>query len=474
MKIISEDTYSIGHLVLSYFGLAFVLMLRLFLLNLLCLQTLNIQHPSVLLFCFIITRNLIYYRLIAKASEHTNRIKIKVHEPVGSTDIKRKSQEVQGSINTNTSHDNLSMANQGEVDSYRHDDFEDELENDLSDDEYDLSGYYDDDEPSHNALHPLEKYSVKFSEDKNITIDITPRNLGHKVSELDTKHKKTEQERERELRLTLSVMSAGQLNGNSNCNVKVAEPNHEVSPNFTEEIHKSQKVVDKKNTQQKTKQTCESMVHKTEKAKCERRLASPERPKSALKTSSRSSTPVATVTVSYSDMEEVSDKKKMRKNKKLKEKDIVTMVQQTMLSDSEEEAEEDKKEEITPDKLEPWMPTKCISEPVKNYYEISRHASAMVMPVKVEKRDLHGQVYKTTKTLEFDELKPKETSIRSVIDNNQLLNAQNKEREKFVGLSESAISQLRNPQRPQSASLRRPVNQRIANDRARPASAKVK
>ena len=50
-----EDAYSSGHLVLSHLGLAFVLMLRPFFPELvMSTDLLSFEHPSVLLFYFIL------------------------------------------------------------------------------------------------------------------------------------------------------------------------------------------------------------------------------------------------------------------------------------------------------------------------------------------------------------------------------------------------------------------------------------
>ena len=51
----TEDAYSSGHLVLSHLGLAFVLMLRPFFPELvMSTDLLSFEHPSVLLFCFVL------------------------------------------------------------------------------------------------------------------------------------------------------------------------------------------------------------------------------------------------------------------------------------------------------------------------------------------------------------------------------------------------------------------------------------
>ena len=57
----TEDAYSSGHLVLSHLGLAFVLMLSSFFPELVMSMDLSsFEHPSVLLFCFIILQNYWY------------------------------------------------------------------------------------------------------------------------------------------------------------------------------------------------------------------------------------------------------------------------------------------------------------------------------------------------------------------------------------------------------------------------------
>ena len=54
----TEDAYSSGHLVLSHLGLAFVLMLIPFFPELvMSTDLLSFEHPSVLLFCLVITNN---------------------------------------------------------------------------------------------------------------------------------------------------------------------------------------------------------------------------------------------------------------------------------------------------------------------------------------------------------------------------------------------------------------------------------
>ncbi|KAK3088107.1 hypothetical protein FSP39_014759 [Pinctada imbricata] len=409
-------------------------------------------------------------RLIAKANEHTSSSASKhqnfpktenlMGEHTNSDKHKDKSKSRLQQTSTSISLDKLSVTNQEGTYSYLEEDFECNSQYDWSEDEEDLPEDFLKTAHLQNYQQPVEKHTVKFSEDKNVTIDITPRNQGHRVSQLDN----TSKNGDSDLKLALSFTSMAQLYPNKQCLKSVEDHG---AKRLIDSEHKTQGTVSSQHPKVLPEKESASVPNE----RCERRLSSPERPKSALKTSNRPSTPVTTVTVSYGDTEDVTEVKKTRRKKKMKEKDIITMVQQTSLSDSEGETKDKQTDGITPDKLEAWMPTKCVSEPIKNYYEISRHSGAMPVPIKMEIPEPASQVYKTTKTLEFDELKPKETSIRSVIDNNQLLNTQNKERQRFVGLPESSISQLRNMSRPSSASYtqRHPQNSNIK----RPASAKV-
>lgn len=321
------------------------------------------------------------------------------------------------------------------------DDENDDLEDDWDEELADLHH-----EESLPFVVPTEKTSVKFREDKNVTIDITPRNLGYKVADLDFHTKKKHiSPKDDELQSFLSVRSTGPTKS------QLAESNH--GNKHTAEVKSSQQSYTKKPRPLSSVLKNRTEVHDT---KCEKRLTQ-ERPKSA----NKPSTPVAMVTVAYSDMENAKKTSKSKSRKKHSEKDVITMVQ-TVQSESEDE--EDRKledgsgDKITPDKLESWMPTKCVSDPPKNYYELSRKSASVQSHVREVSPPSSSHVYKTTKTIEFDEYKPKETSIKSVIDNSALLKSRDKER--FVGLEEGGRlrARLSGEHPPHLTPKDRPVN----------------
>jgi hypothetical protein len=307
------------------------------------------------------------------------------------------------------------------------DDYDDDLEeDDWADELIDL--HHEEDPP---FIGPNEKASVKFREDRNITIDITPRNLGYKVADMEmhSKKKPTSLKNRDELKSVLSVRSTGPLRSH----VSLSEVNHDTK--HTVELRSSQQSY---TISQKPKSPVSALKQRTTvpEAECEKRLTQ-ERPKSG----NKPSTPVATVTVAYSDLEDI--KKVSKSRRKRPDKDVITMVE-AVLSDSEEEeniSDTGLADGITPDKLEPWMPTKCVSEPPKNYYELSRRSSSVQNHIRDPSPPASNQMFKTTKTIEFDEYRPKETSIKSVIDNNALLKS--RDRERFVGLDEESRSKVR-------------------------------
>lgn len=320
------------------------------------------------------------------------------------------------------------------------DDENDDLEDDWDEELADLHH-----EESLPFVVPNEKTSVKFREDKNVTIDITPRNLGYKVADLDFHTKKKHiSPKDDELQSFLSVRSTGPTKNH------LTEGNH--GNQHTAELKSSQQSYTKKPRPLSSVLKNRTEVHDT---KCEKRLTQ-ERPKSA----NKPSTPVAMVTVAYSDMEDAKKTSKSKSRKKNSEKNLITMVQ-TVQSESEDEdkkLQDGSEDKITPDKLESWMPTKCVSDPPKNYYELSRRSASVQSHVREPSPPSSSHVYKTTKTIEFDEYKPKETSIKSVIDNSALLKSRDKER--FIGLEEGGRPRVRptSEQPPHLTSKDRPVN----------------
>lgn len=307
------------------------------------------------------------------------------------------------------------------------DDYEDDLEEDDWVEEL-IDLHHEEDPP---FIGPNEKASVKFREDKNITIDITPRNLGYKVADMETHSKKkhTSPKSGDELKSLLSVRSTGPLRSH----ISLSEVNHDTK--HTVELKSSQQSY---TISKKPKSPCSALKHRMTVSETEsEKRVNQERPKSV----NKSSTPVATVTVAYSDLDDIKRVSKSRQ--KRSDKDVVTMVE-AVLSDSEEEKsiqETDHVDEITPDKLEPWMPTKCVSEPPKNYYELSRRSSSVQNHIRDPSPPTSSHMFKTTKTIEFDEYKPKETSIKNVIDNSTLLKS--RDRERFVGLDEESRVKVR-------------------------------
>ncbi|XP_061164596.1 uncharacterized protein LOC133173631 [Saccostrea echinata] len=317
--------------------------------------------------------------------------------------------------------DNNSLSNDVNTVSDDSDDLFEEDDDSLEDDWDEELAELDQKDSSFNEKN--EKTSVKFREDKNVTIDITPRNLGYKVADMEThsRKKRISPQMKGELESVLSILSTGlPKNGISLTEVN-QDTKHSVERKYSQqscEISKKPKPLNSALKQRPVYDT-----------KCEKRLTH-ERPRSA----NKPSTPVTTVTVAYSDMEEIKKSSKSKGSKKHSEKEVITMVER-VLSDSEEESvPEADKEDITPDKLESWMPTKCVSEPPKNYYELSRRSTSVQSHFRELSPKTSNHMYKTTKTIEFDEYKPKETTIKNVIDASALLKS--RDRERFVGLDE--------------------------------------
>ncbi|XP_063425053.1 uncharacterized protein LOC134708455 [Mytilus trossulus] len=262
-----------------------------------------------------------------------------------------------------------------------------------------------------NQPHPLEKVSVKFSEDRNVTIDITPRNAGHKVSELSRKKPEKILESE-ELQSVLSVSSANTQEvplSSRNKTVSLTEMKHETKTTRILTNNKSYTRSEKPKNE-----NLEFNFNSNDHKRCDKSFSN--RPASA--SSNRPTTPLSSVTVAYCDLDNAKKRKRYRGLKS--EKDVVTLVQQMQVSDSDEEKQQ---EVITPDKLEPWMTTKTTSQPSKNYYELSRQVTqSNVKAPKKEKLNSHlvtgAPLVKTIKTIELDESgnDMKETKVQSHID----------------------------------------------------------
>jgi hypothetical protein len=260
-----------------------------------------------------------------------------------------------------------------------------------------------------NHPHPLEKISVKFSEDRNVTIDITPRNAGHKVSELTRKKPLNKLEEDGELQSFMSVSSANA------CEIPVSSRNNN-TVSLTEMKHDNKSVRTLPNRKSYTRPKNENLEFKftsQENAQCDRNHGN----KHVSVTSNRPTTPVSSITVAYCDLDDAKKQKRYRGLKK--DRDVVTLVQQVQVSDSDDENQE----EITPDKLESWMTTKTTSQPSKNYYELSRQAAKLNSNVmrkeKIDPQLIGGApLVKTIKTIELAESGNdlKETKTQSFID----------------------------------------------------------
>lgn len=263
-----------------------------------------------------------------------------------------------------------------------------------------------------NHPHPLEKISVKFSEDRNVTIDITPRNAGHKVSELTRKKPLNKLEEDGELQSFMSVSSANA------CQIPVSSRNNN-TVSLTEMKHDNKSVrtlPNRKSYTRSERQKNENLEFKftsQENAQCDRNHGN----KHVSVTSNRPTTPVSSITVAYCDLDDAKKQKRYRGLKK--DRDVVTLVQQVQVSDSDDENQE----EITPDKLESWMPTKTTSQPSKNYYELSRQAAKLngnvMRKEKIDPQLIGGApLVKTIKTIELAESGNdlKETKTQSFID----------------------------------------------------------
>ena len=309
-----------------------------------------------------------------------------------------------------------------------------------------------------------EKSFVKFSEDKNVTVDITPRNIGRKVTELmPQKMKKTPENCFVDLIEVRNRIEPILQTGRAPLSPSKPSPPKRPPSGKLRSTHSSllQKGLSNDKSQSSTSshsriQTEKKDLRAGSPVECSKyHLSSGNLAKQRSAPLNRAVTPISTVTVDYGeetnekseqkmDEKSVSDAKPKKRKKKHND-DIITMMEKIGLSDRDLIDQLRKTPEgenvtsaaennlITCDndsaKLDADIPIPTVykSEPEKNYYEIARHSSMSNKDeIKVEEP---SQVYKTTKTIEFDELKPKELTVKSVIDP-QLSSA--KEKEKFL------------------------------------------
>ena len=292
--------------------------------------------------------------------------------------------------------------------------------------------------------HEHEKTNVKFSEDKNVTVDITPRNLGRKVTELmPNKKKKAPNDSFVDLIEVKNriepILQAG----------KVAISPRDVLPPKrppSGKLRTAHSSYSQKSALHDKKQS--SVINQrpgsgnmATSSVCSKLQSG--RPRSA--PLNRAVSPLTSVLVDYGDEEKTEQlngenskaenkpKKKRSKNKE----DVETMMQKLGISDScpigefksrsnvktgdsGKENDESFKSDDNFAKFDTntgiLTATVCKSEPIKNYYEVARHSSTPNKDKEVIKVEETSPVYKTTKTIEFDESEPKEMSVKTVID----------------------------------------------------------
>ncbi|KAL3871197.1 hypothetical protein ACJMK2_039213 [Sinanodonta woodiana] len=317
-----------------------------------------------------------------------------------------------------------------------------------------------------------EKAAVKFSEDKNMTFAITPRNIGRKVAELSTMSSKSSRSwSSPNTEYLVDAFSASKITISSQdvsrrppsgrqVKSSTSQQNLEtvsndktdsfISNSSSDQIYPEKSVFDSQITLKSTFAIAGESRNETRKAEkvptCTRNHLKNARPKSP----NRPTTPITTVSVDYGLESERDEKPR----KKKASKDVVTMVQQISLSDDEVEgvllsdSDDSSDENFSKEDGSANLHTVCKSKPEKNYYEIARLANYTVKDKDKAVTEDFSHLLKTTKTLEFDELKPKEIVVKSVIDG---LLSGGKEKEKFM--ADSKERQEKNKYRLQSAKV---------------------
>ena len=295
-----------------------------------------------------------------------------------------------------------------------------------------------------DSEHEHEKTNVKFSEDKNVTVDITPRNLGRKVTELiPNKKRNTPNDNFIDLIEVKNRIEPILQTGKVAISPRdVLPPKRPPSGKLrTTSSSNSQKGVinDKKlsNLLNQRPGGVNANMRTVTSTVCSKLQSG--RPRSA--PLNRAVSPVTTVTVDYGE-EEKSDPQKDEKSKvenkpkkkRVKNKDDVeTMMEKLGLSDcgligeftrENKDAGKENDESVKSDdnfakfdiNTGILTATVCKSEPQKNYYEVARHSATPNKEKEEIKVEETSQVYKTTKTIEFGESEPKEMSVKTAID----------------------------------------------------------
>ncbi|KAL8608186.1 hypothetical protein ACOMHN_016641 [Nucella lapillus] len=229
-----------------------------------------------------------------------------------------------------------------------------------------------------NATH-VTRSGVQIREDCNITVDITPRNIGRKVSGKSRKAKPANYLADFEIKNELS-----------------SRPTGEEKPNSTELNPKPQI------TALRTKDKTVNLTSNT----------------------TTTAAAATTVSVIYDDKDNTSDKKKTRRRRgPMKEKDLVTMVSNLSLSDEDRTSEvDDASEEVDiplqgpagdQSGVEMVRSPSVLSRGERNYYDIARKHTKDNPPGLEEKENF---ITMTTKTILFDPDKPTESVVKTILD----------------------------------------------------------
>ena len=290
--------------------------------------------------------------------------------------------------------------------------------------------------------HEHEKTNVKFSEDKNTTVDITPRNLGRKVTELiPNKKKKAPNDSFVDLIEVKNriepILQAGKVAISPRDVLPPKRPPSGKLRNANFSSAQKNALNDKKQSGVINQRPGSGNINmRTNNSSVCSKLQT-GRPRSA--PLNRAVSPLTTVLVDYGDDEksntqnvdnsktETKPKKKRNRNKD----DVETMMQKLGISECDSigdlhntynnnTTDKSFKSDDNFAKFDTntgiLTATVCKSEPVKNYYEVARHSATPNKDKGAVKVEEISPVYKTTKTIEFDEAEPKEMSVKTVID----------------------------------------------------------
>ncbi|XP_052229195.1 uncharacterized protein LOC127843569 isoform X2 [Dreissena polymorpha] len=306
-----------------------------------------------------------------------------------------------------------------------------------------------------------ERSGVKFNEDVT-TVNITPRNMGRKVEDLH--HSKKKQGHHKpdnfvdliEIKNRIEpVLSTGKAEFSERENLSPkSKPSIQPRPPSGKQCSP---LSDANRVQPSQSNLKKSGVHHLTATNGLGQNKQPmqNRPRSA--PLNRSAKPITTVTVDYGEIEPKveekpkGDKKKVRKTRD----DVLTMMEALSMDESDSNAflksvleKKAKNQYIVANKellkqhSNETSATNLVSAPIvyksdpeKNYYEISRHSSLSHADTDLRGEEQNipsGTVIKTTKTIEFDEMEPKEIAVKCTIDPHVVIS---KEMEKSVTLN---------------------------------------